>query len=187
MPSKTWGTPLTVKQYVVVGENEEIPSGEYAYVKNEQVGEGHISAWDWVALVNSDLSVLRNQIENSIPHCKVQWISISWDSAVTIMPYLIYHVKGLKIEAIVKNEGASLTGAEIVLIILAVAIFIAIFGAIVMAGWVTWRIMLATEQIGPWATILVGGAVLAGIGIFLYLVLGGKAEYRGRKRRVRLG
>jgi hypothetical protein len=173
---------------MVIGDNEEIPSGEYAYVKNEQVGEGHISAWDWVNLINSDLSVLRNQIEQSIPHSKVQWISISWDSAVTLMPYLIYHVKGLKIEAIVKNEGsASLTGAEIVLIIIAIAFFIAIFGAIVMAGWVTWRIMSATEQIGPWATILVGGAVLAGIGIFLYLVLGGKAEYRGRKRRVRLG
>jgi hypothetical protein len=187
MPSKSWGTPLTVKKYMVVGENEEIPSGQYAYVKNEQVGEGHISAWDWVALVNSDLSVLRNQIEQSIPHSKVQWISISWDSAVTIMPYLIYHVKGLKIEAIIKNEGGSLTGAEIVLIILAVAVFIAIFGAIVMAGWVIWQIMSASAQLGPGVTIVVGLGILAGIGVFLYLVLGGKAEYRGRKRRVRLG
>ena len=188
MPSKQWGTPLTVKQYMVVGENEEIPSGEYAYVKNEQVGEGHISAVDWVNLINLDLSVVRNQIEQSIPHSKVQWISISWDSAVTVMPYLIYHVRGLKIEAIVKNEGgASLTGAEIFLIIIGIAIVIAVLGAIVMSGWVIWRVMAAAEALGPVATIGVGVGILVILLLFLFLIFGGKAEYRGKKRRIRVG
>jgi len=190
MPSKQWGTPLTVKQYIVVGENEEIPKGEYAYVFNQQAGTANVWTQDWEALINGDLTSVKNKIETEISHSKVQWIRIYWDSAVFTQLHQVsfYVVSGFKIEAIVKNEGgASLTGAEIVLIIIAVAFLALVIAGLVMAGWVIWRIMAAAEALGPVATIGVGVGILVILLLFLFLIFGGKAEYRGKRRRVRLG
>jgi len=180
MPSKSWGTPLTVQQYLVIGEDEEIPQGEYAYVFNQQVGSANIWDTDWEAMMNGDLSSIKNKIETEIAGTRVQWIQVLWSKAVYVKgvgyppPRPYYVVEGFKIEAIVKNEaGASLTGAEIVLIIMALAFMAVVIGALVMVGWVVWRVMEAAEAIGgPAGTIIVGIGVLILLCLFLLILFG---------------
>lgn len=186
MPSKTWGTPLTINQYITVGDQQEIPKGQHAYVFNHQTSEVEaVQVPKWNDLRNGDLALIRQQIEAQIPHVTVEWIKVSWDSAEykSTTGYREgvgkewYDVKGFHVEAIVKNEGAALTGAEIVLIIMVIGFIAAVIWVIAMGSWVTWQIMDATKAIGPVATVGVGLLILFMLLIFLFLMFGGKVRY----------
>lgn len=189
--SKKWGTPLTINQSQPVGTNDEIPSGNYALVVNRSQGE-----WDtiplakWNQFLNGDMSLVAQAIQNGIPNSEVEWISTHWDN-VAIDPYSqggLAFVYGFTIEAIVKNKGgANLTGFEIIGILVAAGILALIIGAIALGAWVTIQVMDATKQLGPAVTVGVGLIILLGIFLLLFLVLGGKGEYRGKQRRFRIG
>jgi hypothetical protein len=97
-------------------------------------------------------------------------------------------VSGFQTEALVYNKGtAALTGLEIVAIIMAVAFLVAVLTVLALGAWIILQVMDATKAIGPWATIVVGLAILSGLGFGLYLLFGGKAEYKGKKRKIRIG
>jgi hypothetical protein len=191
MPSKSWGTPLTITDHIVIGENEEIPSGKKVFVANQAIHEeDQVPAPQWEQFLTGDMQFVKNQIEQQIPGAKVIWLNCAWDSTVHEqgMFYNYYRVRGFRVEAICENTGtASLTGLEIISIIVAVAFIAVVVAVVAMGAWLVWRIEAAAEQIGPVATIGVGIGVLVLLLLFLFLMFGGKAEYRGKKRRVRLG
>jgi hypothetical protein len=186
----TWGTPLNISQCAMVDQNEEIKKGEWGYVFNEQAGSQLIPPERWQQLISGNLETLRQQIEAQIPNSKVQWLSISWDKADYIQTRIdplqfMERVQGFKVEAIVKNlGGASLTGLEIVAVILAIAFIAGVVGLLIMAGWVIWRIMSAAEQLGPIAVIGVGLVVVVIIVIVLLLLFGVKFEKKDKKIRI---
>ena len=144
----------------------------------------------WNEFLNGDMSLAAQAIQNGIPNSQVEWISTHWDN-VAIDPYSqggIAFVYGFTIEAIVKNKGqANLTGLEVIGIIVAVGILAYILSTIALGAWVTVQVMNAAQALGPIATIGVGLLVLAGLGIIIFVVLGGKGEYRGKKRSFRIG
>ena len=196
MPSKTWGTPLKINEYVEVGNNDEIPKGQKAYVFGMQSGTAtDIPEAHWNALMSGDMTEIKNQIEGRIKGARCVFIAISWETAnrrrIGSVQYgterYVYDISGIKIEAVVENVSASLTGLEIVTVIIAVAFLAAVIGLIIMAGWVIWRIISAAEQLGPAATIGVGIVVLTLIVLLLLVALGGRAEYKGKKRRFKIG
>jgi hypothetical protein len=188
----TWGTPLTVEQYIVVGEDKEIAVGNYAYVFNQQAGYSEIPADKWAKLRAGDLSSIRQQIEHDIPGSEAVWIAIYWDKAEYFeRPGLIekeyYRVEGFKIEAVVQNKGAALTGAEIVLILITIAFVAVVITLIVLASWVTWEIIEATKQIGPGVTVAVGLLILILVFFLLMIIFGGSFAYKGKTREITAG
>jgi hypothetical protein len=195
MPSKTWGRPLNIKEYIVVGGSEEIPKGQKAYVFGYQgTGVRSIPAEKWNALQAGNMAQIKSEIENSIPGSKVVYVAISWDKAtLEIIPrpqgedIENYLVEGFRVEAIVENVQGGLTGLEIVSIIMAVAFLVAVAAILITSGWVIWRVISAAEQLGPAATIGVGLVVLVLLFILLLVMFGGKAEFKGKKRRFKIG
>lgn len=177
MPNKTWGTPQTIKQYIVVGDNDEIPSGHKAYVFNKQVGQSEVDPDTWDAFTDGDLTEIKNAIERDIPNTKVIWIKISWDYAIYEgMPStgFWYRVGGFYIEAIVENiSGAGMTGFEIAAIIIAVAILVAVLVPIALGAWTYWEVVESVKRVlGDVGMIGIGLLLLVGIAVFVLLVLG---------------
>lgn len=178
MSSKTWGTPQVIKEYIIVNQNDEIPSGNNAYVFNKSTSPygDFVPKANWEALVNGDLSTLKNKIESDIPNTQVIWIKVSWDKAVgpAVPPGGVtsYLVSGFYVEAIVKNKGgAALTGLEIVMIIGAVAFLAAVVAAIALGAWIIWQVMsLIPDVLKP----VVGIGLLIGIALFLLILFGAR-------------
>ena len=195
MPLKSWGDRYSIGNNQLVSGSTEIPPQNYAYVFNKQTSnESYVPKADWESMVNGDMGYIRDRIEQGIPGVEVKWVMIAWDKAeVRPMeqyphnPY-VYCVSGFQTEALVYNKGtAALTGLEIVAIILAVAFSVAVLTVLALGAWIVLQVMDAAKQLGPAVTIAIGLAVLAGLGFGLYLLFGGKAEYKGKKRRIRIG
>ncbi len=193
VPTKSWGTPLQIKEYIVVGNNDEIPQGQKAFVFRQQTSDASVvSEAKWLALINVNMAEVRNLIESRIPGSRVIYVAVSWTSAVRQRQYPTpnqyeYIVKGFRVEAIVENVSAGFTGLEwagLIMLIAGIAAVIVLLGLFV---WVTWRIMVAAEKLGPAATIGTGLLILGGLGLLLLILFGGKIEYKGKKRRVRIG
>lgn len=186
---------ITAKQ--LVSNNAEIPKGQWAYVVNASTVE-YDTIWDrdWEAFLAGDMSKFKTEIESQLAGTQVQWVNFVWDKVTKSDPFFdfwqgrwrfAYHVYGFKVEAIVKNVSGGLTGLEIVAIIIAVVIGVAILTLLALGTWITFQIMSALEKLGPVGTVAGGILILGGIGLLLLVLFGGKAEYRGKKRRFRIG
>lgn len=193
MPSKSWGSPQLIKEYIIIGDTEEVSKGQMAYVFNRQA-EGKydwVMADEWEAFLSGDMAQIKNRIEAEIPNTKVRWIKISWEEAHKWKPDpygdWIYSVKGFYIEAIVENlGGASLTGLEIVAILLAVAFVAVVIATIFLVGWTTWKVIEATPK---WAIPIVGILLIVMFLMFVLIFFGAelgitkkKVVIKGRKR-----
>ena len=183
MPNKTWGNKPAIIEKEIVDQTTEIPIGDYAYVFNQQQEFSQVISEDvWNQFLNGNMQDIKDKIETEIPNVQVTWINLYWEEAVRVlypdgtpMPY--FTIKGFRIEAIVKNTGgASLTGLEIVAIIVAIAFVAVIITYVALQAWVVWRVISATEQIGPIATVGVGLIIFVVIGVFLLLLFGVKFE-----------
>jgi len=182
MPNKTWGNKPAIIEKEIVDQTTEIPIGNYAYVFNQQQEFSQVISEDvWNQFLNGNMQDIKDKIETEIPNVQVTWINLYWEEAIRVlypdgtpMPY--YTIKGLRIEAIVKNLGASLTGLEIVAIIVAIAFVAVIITYVALQAWVVWRVISATEQLGPIATVGVGLIIFVVIGIFIVLMFGVKFE-----------
>jgi len=196
MPTKSWGTPLKINEYILVGNSDEIPKGQKAYVfgYNSQT-VSNIDEARWNKVLNGNLSEMQAKIESQIKGSRVVYCAVSWEKAVQRRigsvqqgtERYVYDVTGFKVEAIVENVSASLTGLEIVAIIMAVSFLIAVVAILFVTGWVTWRVISATEQIGPAATVGAGLALIVLLIVALLLLFGVKGEYKGKKRRFKIG
>ena len=195
MPSKTWGTPLTIKEYIVVGNNAEIPKGQMAYVFGQQTQTASVDEKAWLQMLNGDLSTVKNEIEKQIQGSKARYIAISWTKADRYMeqggpygdPHYRYNVEGFRVEAVVENVSGGLTGLEIiglVMLIVTIAVVIGLLGTFI---WVTWCVVSAAQELGPAVTIGVGLVILLLIVFLLFVVFGGKAEVKGKKRGLKIG
>jgi hypothetical protein len=193
MPSKTWGTPLNIKEYIAVGMTAEIPKGQKAYVFGQQQSAAAVvSEAKWLALMDGDMAEIRNIVETRIKGSKVIYVAVSWTSAERQRQYPTpdqwqYIVKGFKVEAIVENVSAGLTGLEIVTIVTVFAVLLAVIVLLGNFTWVTWKVISAAEEISPVVTIGVGIGILLLIALLLFVLFGGKAEVKGKKRRFRIG
>jgi hypothetical protein len=141
---------------------------------------------------------LKSDIESQIPGSAVTWIRISWTKAevhtgtaydsdgnpITIRYYV---VSGMMVEAIVKNNNAGMTGAEIFIIILAFAILAAVIAFLAWGTKVVWDIMDALNKLGPAATAIGGIVMFLIIIIAIVLVLGVGFSYSGKKRSFSVG
>lgn len=122
-------------------------------------------------------------------------VKCSWSSAIRtpiVVGHMVvgygYIVSGFKIEALVQNIGAQQTGVEIAVILLAIGFIALVVAIIVVGSWVTWKVITAVEQaFGPIGVVIVGGVILVGIGLLLFTIFGGKAQYKGEKRSFRIG
>lgn len=198
MPSKSFGTKLQIGEHILVGDNDEIPKGHLAYVFNQSTAEYDV-IWDrdWEAFLAGDISKLKSEIEKGIPGAKVRWVNFAWDRTTQSDPFFdvlemrwkfAYHVYGFKVEAVVENENANLTGLEIVVIIIAVAFFAVVIASIALTVWTTWKVIGAAEQIGPIATVGVGLFIIVIMLVFMALLFGvgfkgkrGKSEVSAKK------
>jgi len=176
MPSKTWGTSQVIKDYLVVSDQDEIPSGHKAYVfSQQQQSVQDVAKSDWEEFMNGNLSDLKNKIETEIPHTKVIWLNVSWTKAHLYGGAgggFWYAVEGFYIEAMVENTGeASLTGLEIVAIIMAIAFFAVVLNYIFLTDWIAWEVMESVPDIGK---PFVGIILLIGIALFLLILFGAK-------------
>jgi hypothetical protein len=184
----SWGTPMTINEYMVVNNNQEIEKTHYANVFQKVAGEKMFLAADWEKVLLGDMSLFKGEIENGIPGCKAVYIALTWDNVrKTDWPQpgrTVYFVDGLFIQVLAYNENAGITGLEIIGIIIAFAILAAVIGFFVIGGWVTFNVMNAAAEVGPWATIMIGVGVLCGIGVLLFVVLGGKFGYKSKKRSI---
>lgn len=184
MPSKTWGKPQLIQEYIVVGEHEEIETGQKAYVFNrDDKDHSVIGVPTWEAFLNGDISFVKDQIEANIPHTKVVWLRISWTKAERKHHYPEYWVYGFEVHAIVENTGgASLTGFEIIGILIGIAFLVGVVYLCLTGGWLTWKIMKAVEDVFGSGGVAVIGMVIFIIIIFsLLLLLGVKFSGKGFK------
>jgi len=172
MDSKTWGTPQTLKDYVVVGGNDEIPSGQKAYVFNrDDKDHSVIGIPTWEDFLAGDMSFVKDQIESNIPNTKVLWLKVSWTKAERKHMYPEYWVYGFEAHAIVENTGgAALTGFEIAAIIIGIAFLVGVVSLCLTGGWLVWRIIESIPEpfipiVGIILLILVGIALLALFGV----------------------
>jgi len=167
MPSKTWGTSQVIKDYVIVGDNDEIPTGQKAFVFNQSQNEkDKINVDVWTNFMAGNLTEIKTKIEMDIPNSKVIYLRLSWIKAIYVEIPLTsikyYAVYGFKIEAIVENTGgAGLTGLEIVAIILAVTFLAVVVASIALGIWVTWRVIESLPE-----------ALVAPVGIFILILIG---------------
>lgn len=197
MPNKSFGSFLDVKTKQLVEDSTEIPQGQWAYVVNAStLAYDVIWDHDWEAFLAGDMSRFKSEIEKSLPGTQVQWVNFVWDHTEKSTPFFdiwemrwkfAYHVYGFRCEAIVKNVSGGLTGLEIVAIIMAVVVGVAILTLVGLGVWITFQIMDALAKLGPAGTIVGGLLILGGIGLLLLVLFGGKAKYEGRKRRFELG
>ena len=198
MANKSFGTFLDIKEKQLVSSSAEIPVGQWAYVVNASRLE-YDTIWDrdWEAFLAGDMGKFKAAIEGSLPGTQVQWVNFVWDHVEKSDPFFdvmemrwkfAYHVYGFKCEAIVKNIAGGLTGLELIGIIIAVVVGIAILSLIALGTWVTFQVMSALERaFGPIGTVVGGIVVLCGIGLLLFVLFGGKAQYRGKTRRIQVG
>ena len=168
MPSVSWGTPYTLAEYKLVGENDEIPLGSMLYVQNSTTRDyDDVNKLDWDAFISGDLTELKNRIENDIKGTTVRYIKVSWVSNEVVAPIptvRVMRVVGFKVEALVENtHGAGLTGLEIVAIIGMIAFLATVIGFIALGAWIVYEIMQAAKEGGSAATI--------GVGIILFVVI----------------
>jgi len=186
VPSKTYGTGQIIEDYAIALGDEEIPSGQYAYVFNQtQQAYDAIDGDIWEGFLNGNVTTLKNEIESQIPNSRVLWIRFYWSRATKQYPHLApyyYKVEGFKVEAFVENiGGAGLTGLEIVAIIMAVTFAAVVIALVALGSWVTWRVISAAEEISPFATIGVGLVILVILIFALMLILGVRFAGRGFK------
>jgi len=184
MPSKTWGTPQLIEEYIVVGEDKEIPSGHKAYILNRDSREHSVLGIPtWETFLQGDLTQLKERIEQDIPNTKVLWIQISWSNAVLQQKYPEYWVYGFTIEAIVENlGGAALTGFEIALIIIAFAFLAVVIASIALGAWIVWEIMGSVPDV---VKPFVGVGLLVLLLLFLLLMFGGQIGVSKKKVTVK--
>lgn len=195
MPSTSWGTPLKINEYIEVGSTEEIPKGQKAYVFAFQQGTQPVDEMPWGRLVNGNMKDIKDEIEKKIPGSKVLYVGASWDTATRQRigspsqgtDRYIYNVSGFKIEAIVENVNAGLTGLEIAGLITLIAFVAVVLGYFALSAWTTWRVVTAAEMLGPAVTIGVGIFLVVLFLIFIFLMFGGKAKLRDKKRRFEIG
>lgn len=116
---------------------------------------------------------------------KVRWCKVSWSSFVLaplpfmagyIMSFNQYHVD--IIAQVMHNPLPAL--AEIITIVVLIVILAVVSYGIFVANKIV-------EVLGPLGALIVGGAVFALVVLILLLLLGGKAEYRGKKRGFSIG
>ena len=194
MPSVSWGTPYTLAEYKLVGENDEIPLGSMLYVQNSTTRDyDDVTKIDWDTFISGDLTELKNRIENDIQGTTVRYIKVSWVSNEVVAPIptvRVMRVVGFKVEALVENtHGAGLTGLEIVAIIMAIAFLAAVVGFIALGAWLVYEVMKAAGGLGP----IVGPAATIGVGMIIFIVIifavlilfGAKAK--GSKKGVSFG
>jgi hypothetical protein len=197
MPNKSYGSFLDIKTKQLVEGSTEIPKGQWAYVVNAST-VAYDTIWDkdWEAFLAGDMSKFKTEIEKSLPGTQVEWVNFVWDHTEKTDPFFdilefrwkfAYHVYAFRCEAIVKNVSGGVTGLEIIAIIIAVVIGIAILSLIALGVWITFQIMDALRQLGPAATVIGGVVILGGIGLLLLVLFGGRAEYKGKTRRFSIG
>ena len=205
MGNRSWGTPLSITEHILVGENDEIPSGKQAYVFNQSI-HSHPNdvtdpwVWDeydndvWSTFMNGDMGIIKSMIESRIPGAQLKWVSVSWSRTRQVqyfspwgIPYTRTRVYDLKFEAVVENQSGGVTGLEIVAIITAVAFLVGVILIAATVSWTTWQVMTAAQQLGPAVTIGVGLAIIVLMVILLMTMFGGKAEYKGKKRGFSIG
>jgi hypothetical protein len=193
MPSVGYGGSYALGDHLIVGDNEEIPIGNYAYVFNQQIhGETLVPKLGWDAMVSGDFTAMKRSIEQGIPGSQVKMIKCSWDYArpvhFPIIGSLAYAVSGFKVEALVQNRGAQLTGVEIAVIIFAVAWLAGVIAVIAFGGWSIWKVVTAAEQaFGPIGVVIVGGVILIGIFLIAMTLIGGRVRYKGKTRSLSVG
>lgn len=185
----SWGTPMTFNEYLVVGNNDEIEKGHYAFVFQKVAGWRTILKNDWESFLRGDVSVFKKQLEDQIPGGEAVWFQVHWDDVqlVELPPNFAYRVQGLYIEALVKNKNAGLTGLEICAIIIAIAILASVIGFFTIGGFVTWNIMNAANELGPWVTIIIGVGILVGLGVLFFVFIGGKFNWKGKGKGFTVG
>jgi hypothetical protein len=205
MGNRSWGTPLTITEHILVGDSDEIPTGKKAYVFNQSLHDHPNDVtdpwvWDeydndvWSTFMNGDMGIIKSMIETRIPGAQLKWVQVAWSRTRQVryfspwgIPYTRTRVYDLKFEAIVENQSGGVTGLEIVAIIAAVAFLVGVIALAVTASWLVWRIEKAAEQLGPVVTIGVGLVILVLVLVVLFTMFGGKAEYKGKKRGFRIG
>lgn len=181
---RTWGTEMTLKQWVDVTQTTEIPVGNWGYVSQKQApGDKAVPKSDWERMISGDFSQIADQLRAQIPGCEPTWIEVSWDSVRYDGLTQQYSVTGLTVLAMVKNNGAGMTGLEIIAILIIIAILAVVITLCLTGSWVVVKVMDATAAAGPWMTILIGLVILMGIGFLLYTLLGGKISYKGKTRK----
>lgn len=198
---RTWGTGLTVNQSILVNEHTEIAKGHWCYIIKAQAGEAQVPWEKWEGMLAGDMSQFKTDIESDIPGAEATWLSISWSKAekktgtaydsngnpITIVYYV---VSGMIIEAIVKNVNAGMTGAEIAVILLAIAVLAFIIAVLVWGTMVIKEILDAARQLGPAVTIGVGLILFVILIAAVLMVLGVGFAYTGKGksgRRVSVG
>ena len=189
MVEKVWGSagqvPFNAKR-VKVDNGAEIAKNNWAYVDfipQNTVYSIPISAY-W-QVVNGDLTYIKNMIEQGISGAQCQWIRISWSHSS--IGGLGGNFEDFRVEALVRNINAGLTGLEIAAIVLAVGFLIAIVTAAVLVLYSTYEVFSALddleEDFGAWgsvATVAVGLLLIAGAGVFLFFMFGGSFS-KGKK------
>lgn len=162
-----------------VTEASEIGKGNMAYLTfNKKDSVYGIPATQYEAFKNGDLHYIRASIENSIKGSQVVWLKISWDNAFFVGSGGNYGwmLTGIKIEAVVKNVDAGLTGIEIAAIILAVSFIVAVAAAAAIAAYAVYEIFTSDITTPQGASnILFAFLILGGVGIFLFFMFGGSA------------
>jgi hypothetical protein len=172
--SKTWGTPQLIKEYIVIDDNTEIPKGNKAYVFNtQQSAFALVSKNNWETMMSGDLSLIKDKIERDLPGSKVIWIQISWTDAqlkegIAQWDYL---VKGFRVEAIVENVNAGMTGFEIIAIIIAIAILAVVLSCVALGVWITWNLINTIAALPPAFAIPLEILLLFSIGAFLIIIV----------------
>jgi len=145
--------------------------------------------WDRAQQDYANLSEASNQAryfeEQYNGAFRVRWCKASWSSfslvplpmmAGYIMSFNQYHVD--IIAQVIHNPLPALAEIITIAVIACVLIFVS------YSLFIAQKIM---EVLGPVGPVLVGAAIFAIIILVLLLVLGGRAEFRGKKRGFRIG
>jgi hypothetical protein len=205
MGNRSWGTPLAITEHILIGENDEIPTGNKGYVFNQSIHSHPLDIldpgiWDeydndvWSTFMAGDMGIIKSKIETEIQGAVLKFVQVSWSRTRQVryfspwgIPYTRTRVYDLKFEAVVENQGGGVTGFEIAAVIMAVAFLVYVASLSLTGAWVTWRVVKAAEELGPVVTIGVGLVIIVLIAILLLTAFGGKAEYRGKKRGFSIG
>lgn len=193
MPSKTWGTRVKIERIEETSLNDEIPKGERLILLNKQPDiqtPWWVYAHEWEAFMNGDLSQIKNEVERQIKGAKVEWIQLKWDKADPLESpikkrIVQYNVYGLSVEVIVKNESASLTGLEIVLIIGLIGVFATVFTILGMTVWTAGKVVMSATEMGAPVVVGVGLILVIIFVVAILLIFGVKIEKA--PRRVKIG
>lgn len=129
---------------------------------------------------------------------------------------IYYHISGFQIEAIIKNTASPAvstswsdrirpainvkpvvvwTAALVIAIILGIAFLATVLTLLGVGTWLVFQIMGALGELknnlggfwGPLIYIVVGLGILFGVGFLLFVLLGGRMSYQGKKRGFSVG